>query len=292
MNKQEALNILGLTTSATEKEIDKAFRSLASKHHPDVNGGNEEKFKQINSAYQELKKPDEPQNPFGGNPFNIHNVNLNDDLFNQLFNMGFVNRNIKVAIIDIELTFKEAALGCSKDISYSYQKKCDVCKSIIKKGSSCYFCNGNGTVLEKKVLSVKIPAVGKIDFIKVAGAGNYIRTQGNIDIYGELGIRIKLIPDSRMEFVNNSMDISSTEKISLLDALKGTTLDVETVHGIIKLKIPPKTKSGSVFAAKLKGGFYGQGFGNHLFKIDVEYPEVIDNLIKVLEEDVNHQNEQ
>ena len=88
------------------------------------------------------------------------------------------------------------------------------------------------------------------------------------------------------------MDISSTEKISLLDALKGVVLDVETVHGIIKLKIPPKTKSGTVLVAKLKGGFYGQGFGNHLFKIDVEYPEVIDNLIKVLEEDVNHQNEQ
>ena len=78
---------LGVQRDAGEKDIKKAYRKLASKHHPDK-GGDQEEFKKIQKAYETLSDPqkkaeyDNPnpfggQNPFGGNPF--------EDIFGDIF---------------------------------------------------------------------------------------------------------------------------------------------------------------------------------------------------------------
>lgn len=91
--------ILGVSKDASDKEIKKAFRKLAQKHHPDA-GGDEDKFKEINEAYEVLSNPEKRKvydqvgtgtNFYGaqgnaGNPFagqNVHFESFNiEDLFN------------------------------------------------------------------------------------------------------------------------------------------------------------------------------------------------------------------
>src|SRR6266496_2958032 len=55
MNKRDYYEILGVSKSASADEIKKAFRKLAVKYHPDKDGGDEAKFKEVNEAYEVLK---------------------------------------------------------------------------------------------------------------------------------------------------------------------------------------------------------------------------------------------
>lgn len=90
--------ILGVKKDASQEEIKKAFRKLAVQHHPDKNAGDkkaEEKFKEINAAYEVLSDPqkranyDRPQPQFHHNPFAGHG--FGDMRFN--FGGGFVDMN-------------------------------------------------------------------------------------------------------------------------------------------------------------------------------------------------------
>ena len=55
MNKQDYYDVLGVSRDASADEIKKAFRKLAVRYHPDKEGGDETKFKEINEAYEVLK---------------------------------------------------------------------------------------------------------------------------------------------------------------------------------------------------------------------------------------------
>ncbi len=55
MAKRDYYEVLGISKNASEDEVKKAFRKLAVKYHPDKEGGSEEKFKEINEAYEVLK---------------------------------------------------------------------------------------------------------------------------------------------------------------------------------------------------------------------------------------------
>src|SRR5690242_2711334 len=86
MSKRDYYEVLGVPKNASADEIKKAFRRLAVQHHPDKEGGDETKFKEINEAYEVLKDPSKRQrydqfghagvggaagggNPFGGGGF-------------------------------------------------------------------------------------------------------------------------------------------------------------------------------------------------------------------------------
>src|SRR5215213_9149211 len=110
MPKRDYYEVLGVSRSASADEIKKAFRRLAVQHHPDKEGGSEEKFKEINEAYEVLKDASKRQrydqfghagvggasgggaggNPFGGG-FNGQNINFDfgeggfGDIFENFF---------------------------------------------------------------------------------------------------------------------------------------------------------------------------------------------------------------
>lgn len=294
MTRSEALKILGLDNNASEKEIDKAFRSLAAKNHPDVNGGSEDKFKEINSAYQALKnnttKEEIPFNqPFTNNGFS----DFIDQILRQhgVSNFNQVKFKREIPIVNVTLTFVEAALGTSKNITYKFYDKCLHCNGNgMINNIKCNHCNASCVIESSKSLNIQIPSVIGENFLTIPRQGNFHGNFNGINHYGDLGIKINVIPDEKMSFIPNSLDIVSTEKISLLQALTGDTLDVNTVHGGIKLKIPQNIKSGTILSAARKGAIRNGFLGNHLFKIDVEYPENTDKLIKFLKRNVNNKN--
>jgi curved DNA-binding protein len=116
---------LGISKNATPQEIKKAYRKLASKHHPDK-GGDAEQFKKIQEAYDTVSDPQKKQaydnpSPFGGggNPFS----DIFGDAFNDIFGGRGQQRNYRQRFqITVQIDIQEAYLGCTKSINVDGQE--------------------------------------------------------------------------------------------------------------------------------------------------------------------------
>jgi molecular chaperone DnaJ len=177
--------VLGVEKGASQDEIKKAFRKLAHQYHPDKSSGNEEKFKEINEAYQVVGNEEkrkqydqfgadfEQQGGFGGGMnwedmmrqarqqgqggFGGINFDFNDigDMFSDLFGGGGGRggrRRQQGADIElkVDLDFKEAVFGVEKDLEVYKTSPCKHCKGDGaepgSKTKQCTTCNGQGVV--------------------------------------------------------------------------------------------------------------------------------------------------
>jgi molecular chaperone DnaJ len=165
--------ILGVSRSATKDEIKKAYRKLAHTHHPDKGGGDEEKFKEINRAYEvlgdEQKRAQYDQfghgfdgngggNPYGGFGGSGFTINMDDlggvgDIFETFFGGGrrssARSRGADIET-DVEISFRESATGMKKTLQQRVFTTCSLCKGNgAQPGTpivTCTTCNGQGTV--------------------------------------------------------------------------------------------------------------------------------------------------
>lgn len=172
--------VLGVTKSASEEEIKKAFRTLAHKYHPDKKGGDEAKFKEVSEAYAVLsdkKRRAEydtygktftggPQGGFGGfdfsnfangfGGFDQQNVEFDlGDIFGEFFGGGGRRaRRGRDISIDIELSFREAIFGADRRVLISKVTTCETCTGTgAQKGTAkktCVACNGKGQIHETR----------------------------------------------------------------------------------------------------------------------------------------------
>ncbi len=172
-DKRDYYEVLGVQKGASDDEIKKAFRRMSKQYHPDLNPGNkeaEEKFKEVNEAYQVLSDPDKKSKydqfghagvdpnfgaggGYGGAGFDF------GDIFGDIFGgfgggFGGGRRNGPKRGSDIrrviDISFEEAAFGCTKQMNIQAQEKCDTCGGTgAKKGTTvtaCSACNGTGRV--------------------------------------------------------------------------------------------------------------------------------------------------
>ena len=183
MANKDYYKILGVSKSATDDEIKKAFRTLAHKHHPDKQGGDEKKFKEANEAYQVLSDKTKRQQydqfgsefvnqpgaggagaaggGFNGQGFEFNFGNMEDlgDLFGVFGDMfgfgggnrgahgragGRVSRGNDVAV-DAELTLEEAATGITRTFNLNKLSSCETCGgSGAAHGSNTHDCKHCG----------------------------------------------------------------------------------------------------------------------------------------------------
>ncbi|WBW99787.1 molecular chaperone DnaJ [Oceanirhabdus sp. W0125-5] len=173
---KEYYKVLGVEKDASEADIKRAFKKLALKYHPDRNPDDkeaEEKFKEINEAYQVLSDPEKRSKfdkygtvdfdggfgGFGGGGFDFGDLG---DIFGDIFGGrggfgGRSNPNAPRKGADIEtrinLTFEEAVFGVEKDITINKHENCDTCNgSGATPGTSaktCDVCGGSGVVMQR-----------------------------------------------------------------------------------------------------------------------------------------------
>ncbi len=179
-DKRDYYEVLGVQKGATEDELKKSYRKLAMKYHPDTNPDDkeaEQKFKEVNEAYSVLSDKDkrarydqfghagvDPNfgaggggNPFGGG-FGGFDFDLGD-IFGSMFGGGFgggrgANPNAPRRGTDVEteinISFEEAAKGCTKKIKITRIENCPDCDgSGAENGTSpvtCSACRGTGRV--------------------------------------------------------------------------------------------------------------------------------------------------
>lgn len=174
-DKRDYYEVLGLTKSATDDDIKKAYRQLAKKYHPDANPGNAEaeaKFKEASEAYAVLSDGDKRRQydqfghsafdgGAGGGGFDFNNMDMGDifgDIFGDLFGGGRSGRrasngpmkgpNVRTGI---RITFHESVTGVEKELELNLKEECGTCHgSGAKPGTSsetCKKCGGKGQVV-------------------------------------------------------------------------------------------------------------------------------------------------
>lgn len=318
MAKRDYYEVLGVGKSASADEIKKAFRRLAVQYHPD-RGGDEEKFKEVNEAYEVLKDDAKRKryDQFGhagvgssaasdGNPFGgfggfggAENINFDfgdlglGDIFGSFFgNDGRSQRTTRGRDVetDIEISFEQAVFGTEVDLQLSIEDTCEHCKGTRTepgyelrtcnncKGAGqvtnvmrtvfgniqqaapcpkcagrgkipekeCSVCHGKGTKRKNQTVGLKIPAgIDDGAVIRLRERGEAIADGPKGDLY----VNIRVRPHKK--FTREGDLILSSEHIGMVDAALGTEIDVDTVDGPVRMKVPAGTQSGTDF--KLSG---------------------------------------
>jgi molecular chaperone DnaJ len=140
-------------------------------------------------------------------------------------------------------------------------------------GQACSACRGEGRERITRKLEVKIPAgVDTGSSLRIRGEGE-AGTQGRGDLY----VLINVLPHSYFERHNN--DILSESKISLTKAILGGEVEVPTLAGKVKMKIPSGTQPGKIFRLKEKGmaDLHSYSRGDQLARINIEIPNDLTN---------------
>ncbi|MEN9647425.1 MAG: hypothetical protein RLY57_229 [Candidatus Parcubacteria bacterium] len=184
MAKKDYYESLGINKNASKDEIKKAFRKAAQEHHPDKQGGNAEKFKELNEAYSVLSDDQKraQYDQFGraganmggggfGGQGGFGGFNWSDmaggtqggegfefdlgDIFGDMFGGGGRrSRSQKGAdiTVDLKLTFAEAIFGATKSITITKNSACSHCKGTGgepgTRQTTCKTCSGKGSVKE------------------------------------------------------------------------------------------------------------------------------------------------
>jgi molecular chaperone DnaJ len=147
----------------------------------------------------------------------------------------------------------------------------------------CKECRGSGTKRSSETVSVKIPAgIDDGQSIRIAGGGQAGEHGG---LPGDLYVRIQVVPDKR--FKRHGYDIHTQAEVSFAQAALGDKIEVETVQGLLSLKIPPGTQSHSQFRLGDKGvpELNGRGHGDHYVEVIVKTPtQLSSKQKKILEE--------
>lgn len=330
MSKRDYYEILGVERDASEKEVKKAYRRVAMKHHPDRNPddkASEDKFKEASEAYEVLSDAQKRgaydqyghdagnQGGFGGGAGGASFSDIFGDVFGDVFGGGGGGRSRGPARgsdlrYNLDIGLEEAVKGTEVKIRIPSMVACNPCNgSGAKKGSApvtcttcggvgqvrmqqgffsvqqtcpncrgrgkmisdpCSSCYGQGRVEETKTLSVKVPpGVDVGDRIRLGGEGEAGPDGGPAgDLFVQINVREHKI------FERDGKHLYCEVPISFIDAALGGELDVPTLDGRVKLKIPEETQTGKLFRLRGKGvtPVRGGSTGDLLCRVVLETP--------------------
>ncbi len=286
---QDYYEVLGVKRDASQEEIQKAYRGLARKYHPDVAKSDdaEEKFKQISEAYEVLKDPDKRKRydqlganwktgqdftpppgwgGFGGGGAGGASFEFGGGGFSEFFESLFGGlggrsrgaggrRAAAGATVEAELvlSLEDVVRGGSKSISLA----------------SPDAAGGRST----KNYTVKIP-VGVRDgsTIRLAGQGRPAPGGGAA---GDLLLRVKVAPHARFEV--DGHDVTSRLKLTPWEAALGAKVTVPTLDDSVTLTIPAGSQSGQKMRLRGKGlpKGKGEGAGDLYVELRVAVPKTL-----------------
>lgn len=268
--KRDYYEILGVSKNATDAEIKSAYRKLARKHHPDVDksAGSAERFKETSEAYQVLSdkqkrsaydqfghapfEPGAAASGFGGGPFGGFRAytytsgggprvkfdfgGFEDpfELFEQIFGMG--------------------GFGQAFRRRPTYQLELGFEEAIHGTSKNVEVIDESG---KRKRMTIKVPA----------GVDSGTRMR-----FGEIEIAFRV--SRHPEFLREGPDIFSEVSLTIPQIVLGDVVEIATVWGKVRLKIPAGAEVGSLIRIKGKGvpNLRGGG-GDHYVRIKLEIPK-------------------
>ena len=294
---QDLYETLGVGRGASKEEIKKAYRKLARRYHPDVNKQNPDaakRFREIQEAYAVLsdEKKRRQYDQFGtvdeaaaaaarqahawradtqGFDFR-HFGGFADlgDLFGDLF--GRAGRAAPRAEppleVGVELEFAQAVRGTSVVVPVRRELTCSACGGEGNvRGKVCPRCHGSGVLVQTDRLRVKLPAG--------VGDGDRVRASLKDGSRHEVAVAVRVRPHAFFE--RKGDDIYTTVPVTFGEAYLGAEVEIGTVHGPVRAKIPPGTQSGQRFRLRGKGvrNVRTGANGDHYYTVQVTVPRVV-----------------
>ncbi len=319
--------LLGVHRNAGDAELKRVYRRLAHQYHPDKNPGDkasEEKFKEINEAYEVLSDPQKRAyyDQYGtapgaqGTGAGGYGAGMGDifgDIFGEFFGASrggtraMAGEDLRY---NLKISFSDAAFGTTTKIRVPRWERCPDCDGTGAKSKDkivictachgtgqirmqqgffsisrtcsrcggegkqitdpCNTCRGRKRVERERTLSIKVPAgVETGTTIRLSGEGEmgtYGGPPGDLYVY--------LMVEEHPLFQREGQDIICAVPVSFGQAALGAEIEVPTLVGSTKLKIPAGTQPGQTFRLKGKGfpHLRGSGIGDQVCKIMVEVP--------------------
>ncbi len=326
-DKRDYYEVLGLQKGATEDEIKKAYRKAARENHPDLHPDKveecEEKMKEINEAYAILSDPEKRQryDQFGheavggadgmGGMGGFGGMSGGDmsDIFDSLFggifgggasrtNSANAPRRGKDINTGINISFMEACMGKTQEISIAHMERCQPCNGTGSEGGGatevcpdchgrgsvkvtqqtplgafsssrpCPHCSGKGTIIKNPCSKCKgagrVRVQKKVNLTVPAGIddGQTLRVSGEGDCGingGPAGnLNVSVSVRPHPIFTRDGYDVHCEIPITYTQAVLGDEITVPTIDGNVKFNISEGTQNGTRTRLKGKGIKYLQ----------------------------------
>lgn len=316
--KRDYYEVLGVDKSADDATIKKAYRKLAKKYHPDINPGNAEaeaKFKEASEAYAVLSDADKRRQydqfghaafdgsgGAGAGGFDFSGMDMGDifgDIFGDFFGGGSRRRanngpmrgaNVRT---HVQITFEEAAFGCTKEIKVRLKEECKTCHGtgakpgtspetcnkcggkgkvmysqqslfgMVQNVQTCPECNGTGKIIKEKCPDCRgtgyVEAVKTIEVSIPAGIDNgqsiRIREKGEPGTNGgpRGDLLVEVIVSRHPTLQRQDMDIYSSAPITYAQAALGGEIIIQTIDGNVAYQVKPGTQTDTRIRLKGKG---------------------------------------
>lgn len=278
MNK-DYYEVLGVSKDASQDEIKKKYRKLSLQHHPD-RGGDAEKFKEINEAYENIgdnenrnKYDREKSNPFANRNFNP------EDIFGMMFGGGggfhanFPNGpNVQIFRNGVPVhNPMQRAMPIIKNIEITLEQAYNGCKIPIE--IERWIVVDGGKQSEKETIYVDIPqGIDENEIIILQNKGNVISESNK----GEIKIFIKI--KNTTDFLRNGLDLYYKKQITLKESLCGFSFDMKYIDGRV-FKI--NNSEGTIIEPNYKKMIANMGLkrnghvGNLIIEFTVKFPETL-----------------
>ena len=329
MAKRDYYEVLGVDRGADAAAIRKAYKRMAMRHHPDRNPGDagaEERFKELGEAYKILSDPQQRAAydrfghaavgsggfQFGGarrgaageGPPDLSSIF--GDIFEDFFNGGGARRardsaGARRIILDLSLSFEEAALGCSRRVRVTLPERCEVCEGMgaeagskparcrqcgggghlrVQRGffsamQTCPRCGGRGEVVENPCKrcdgrgETERPRSVALDVPAGVDDGETLRMRLEA---GEVLLRLHVAPHGLFERRDGDLIVRIPVAFATA-ALGGEVQAPKLGGGRLAISIPAGSQSGQVFRLRGEGvARRGRGRGDMLCFISVETP--------------------
>jgi molecular chaperone DnaJ len=338
---RDLYEVLGVDRKASDEEIKKAYRKLARENHPDRNQGDgaaEERFKEIQGAYDTLSDPEKRRQYDSGGGFDPRNfaggfASDIGDIFSTFFNRGrgaqaqaMRGRDLRA---EVTLSFDQAMKGAEVSVTVPKQAACATCggngakpgtqpticprcegrgmdqqsQGFFSISQPCPRCGGRGEVIEdpcptcqgsgltaqRKRYRVKVPpGVHDGSRIRVAGKGED-GPQGGPP--GDLYVVVSVVP-SAVFAQRPDGHLEVRVPITIPEAVNGATVEVPTLSGTKRIRVPAGTEHGTVQRLRGEGPPAPDGRGRRdiHYRLEIEVPRdlsregkrAVDELAKAL----------
>ena len=300
--------LLEVAPDADEAEIRRAYQKLARRYHPDILPGDhagERRFAEVARAFEVLTDPDlrrrydrlreegeddervarwsgsEEVLAFleGGVVRSTRRLEIRREVRRGRVRGGRRPAAAEPATVEVVLDFAEAVRGATRSFPLQREEGCPHCGGGGRVGGqTCPRCGGRGTLVELERVRVRFPrGIEDGDQLRVPGKGGPLGPGRQADLL----LRVRVEPHPY--FRRRGRDVHADLPITMAEAVLGTEVEVPTLDGPVRVKIPAGTSGGRTLRLKRRGipGPGGEA-GDHYCRIVVQVPERVDGELREL----------